>query len=166
VEYSQVAPSGTFTQAQTGVLNIAYPNNWRVSVADNGQGMTIAPAAGMSQGAVGYGVVVNALSDPSATTLDAATANLVNELQQSNPGLRASGRVSRIQVNGVEGRSIEMLGNSPILENGKPARERDWLITLPSSRGGLVYLVFIAPENTFGRLERTFKRMLESVQLR
>lgn len=166
VTYSQVAPSGTFTQAQTGVLNIAYPNNWQVSVADNGQGMTIAPAAGMSQGAVGYGVVINALSDPNASTLDAATKNLVNELQQSNPGLRATGSIAQIKVNGVEGRSVEMRGNSPISENGKPARERDWLITLPSRQGGLVYLVFIAPESTFGRFELTFRRMLESVQLR
>lgn len=166
VTYSQVAPSGTYTEAQNGLLSIAYPNNWRVSVADNGQGMTIAPAAGMSPGAVGYGVVINAFSDPNASTLDAATRNLVNGLQQSNPGLRAAGNIAPIRVNGVEGRSIEMLGNSPVTANGKPARERDWLVTLPSQRGGLLYLVFIAPENTFARLEPTFKRMLESVQLR
>jgi Zn-dependent protease with chaperone function len=166
VTYAQIAPSGTFTQAQTGILNIGYPNNWRVSAADNGQGMTIAPAAGMSQGAVGYGVVINAFSDPNASTLDAATRNLVNGLEQSNPGLRATGGIKQIQVNGVEGRSVELSGNSPIAQNGKAARERDWLVTLPSQRGGLLYLVFIAPEDTFGRLQATYQRMLESVQLR
>ena len=166
VTLSQVQPSGTFTQAQNSLLSIAYPNNWSVSVADNGLGMTIAPAAGMSQGAVGYGVVINALSDPNESTLDAATRDLVNELQQSNPGLRANGNITSIRVNGAEGRSVEMQGNSPIQHNGKPARERDWLITLPSQGGGVLYLVFIAPENTFAKLEPTFMKMLESVQLR
>ena len=128
--------------------------------------MTIAPAAGMSQGAVGYGVVINALSDPNASTLDAATRDLVYGLQQSNPGLRASGNIASIRVNGSEGRSVEMQGNSPVQQNGKPARERDWLITLPSQRGGVLYLVFIAPENTFAKLEPTFKKMLDSVELR
>jgi hypothetical protein len=90
----------------------------------------------------------------------------VNGLQQSNPGLRATGRITQIQVNGVQGRSVELTGNSPVTQNGKAARERDWLVTLPSQRGGLLYLVFIAPEDTFGRLQATFKRILESVQLR
>jgi hypothetical protein len=166
VSYSQVRPSGTFTQTQNGLLNISYPNNWQISVADNGQGLTIAPAAGMSQGAVAYGVVINALSDPNATTLDGATNNLVAGLEQSNPGLRASGRPTSIQVNGIEGRSVELRGNSPVQQNGKPAREQDWLITLPRPRGGLLYMVFIAPESTFGQLRPTFQRMLQSVQLR
>lgn len=166
VSFSQVKPSGTYTQTQTSLLNISYPDNWKISAADNGQGLTIAPPAGMSQGAVAYGVVINALSDPNASSLDGAANNLVLELQQSNPGLRASGSLARIQVNGIEGRSIELLGNSPIEQSGKPARERDWLITLPQPRGGLLYLVFIAPENTFAQLRPTFQRILQSTQLR
>ena len=120
----------------------------------------------MSQGAVGYGVVINALSDAGSSSLDGAAKNLVAALQQSNPGLRASGSLAGIKVNGIEGRSIEMLGNSPIEQNGKPAQERDWLIALARPSGGLLYIVFIAPENTFGQLRATFQRMLESTRLR
>jgi len=166
VPFSQVQPSGRYIQTQTAGLSISYPDNWRISAADNGQGLTIAPPAGMSQGAVAYGVVINALSDPNASSLDGATNNLVAQLEQSNPGLRASGGVTRVQVNGIDGRSIELLGNSPVEQNGKPARERDWLITLPRPSGGLLYMVFIAPENTFAQLRPTFQHMLQSLQLR
>jgi Zn-dependent protease with chaperone function len=166
VSFSQVKPSGTYTQTQNSLLTISYPNNWQISAADNGQGLTIAPPAGMSQGAVAYGAVINALSDAGSSSLDAAAKNLVAALQQSNPGLRASGSLAGIKVNGIEGRSIEMLGNSPIEQNGKPAQERDWLIALARPNGGLLYIVFIAPENTFGQLRSTFQRMLESTRLR
>ena len=166
VSFSQVKPSGTYTQTQNSLLTISYPNNWQISAADNGQGLTIAPPAGMSQGVVAYGVVINALSDAGSSSLDGAAKNLVAALQQSNPGLRANGSLTGIKVNGVEGRSIEMLGNSPIEQNGKPAQERDWFIALPRPSGGLLYLVFIAPETTFGQLRSTFQRMLESTRLR
>jgi hypothetical protein len=166
VSFSQVKPSGTYTQTQNSLLAVSYPDNWKISAADNGQGLTIAPPAGMSQGAVAYGVVINALSDPNASSLDGAANNLVAALQQSNPGLRASGSLARLKVNGIEGRSIELLGNSPIAQSGKPVRERDWLIALPRPSGGLLYLVFIAPDNTFAQLRSTFQRMLQSTQLR
>ncbi len=166
VSYAQVRPSGSFMPVRTNLLDMDYPNNWRTSAADNGQGLTIAPPAGMSQGAVAYGVIVNAVDDPSASSLDGATNALVADLQKSNPGLRASSRLERVQVNGIEGRTLEMTGNSPVGQNGQPARERDWLITLPRREGGLVYLIFIAPESAFAQLRPTFQRMLDSARLR
>jgi hypothetical protein len=165
VPYAQVRPSGSFTRIRTNLLDIAYPSNWQVSAAENGQGFTIAPPAGMAQGAVAYGVVVNALDAPGTSSLDGATQDLIADLERSNPGLRASGRLGSIQVNGIQGRAVEMTGNSPIGQNGQPARERDWLVTLPRPQGGLVYLVFIAPENYFSQLRPTFQHILESTQL-
>jgi beta-barrel assembly-enhancing protease len=165
VPYAQVRPSGSFTPIRTNLLDMAYPSNWQVSAAENGQGLTIAPPAGLSQGAVAYGVIVNVIDDSGASSLDGITSALINDLQRSNPGLRASGRLQSIQVNGIEGRTIEMTGNSPIQQNGPPARERDWLVTLPRPQGGLIYLVFIAPERTFAQLRPTFQRILESTRL-
>ena len=165
VPYAQVTPSGTFTSIRTNLLDIAYPNNWQLSAADNGQGFTIAPPAGMSQGAVAYGVIVNGMDDRGASSLASATDALVADLQRSNPGLRASGPAGPIQVNGVQGRTVEMTGSSPIQQNGQPARERDWLVTLPRQDGGLIYLVFIAPESNFGQLRPTFQRILQSARL-
>lgn len=165
VQYEQVRPSGTFTQIRTNLLDISYPNNWQVSAADNGQGLTIAPSAGMSQGAVAYGVVLNSLDGQGASSLDDATKALVADLERSNPGLRASGGAQSIQVNRNQGRSVEMTGNSPITQNGQAVRERDWLVTLPRPQGGLVYLVFIAPANAFVQLRPTFQHILDSTRL-
>lgn len=165
ISYAQVQPSGTFTSIRTNLLDIAYPSNWQISAADNGQGFTIAPAGGMSQGAVSYGVIVNGIDTQGASSLDSATDALVADLQRSNPGLRASSSSKPIQVNSVPGRTVEMTGSSPLRQNGQPARERDWLVTLPRRDGGLIYLVFIAPENNFGQLRPTFQRILQSTQL-
>ncbi|HSU33828.1 MAG TPA: M48 family metallopeptidase [Bryobacteraceae bacterium] len=164
VSYAQVRPSGTFKEVRTNLLDISYPGNWQVSAADNGQGLTIAPAAGMTQGTVGYGVVVNSIDPRGASSLSDATNELVADLERSNPGLRANGGSQPIQVNGQQGRSVEMTGTSPVQQNGRPARERDWLVTLPAPQGGLVYLIFIAPENTFSQLRPTFQRILDSTR--
>jgi beta-barrel assembly-enhancing protease len=165
VSYSQVRPSGNFVQTQNSVFTMAHPDNWQVFQSQNGGGLTIAPVAGVGQGAVAYGMMINAGKDPNAATLDEATQNLVGSLQQSNPGLRADGSAQKIQVDGRDARSVELQGKSPVQQNGQPLSERDWLIVLPNGSGGqLLYFVFIAPENTFGQLRSTYQRMLDSVQ--
>lgn len=167
LSYAQIRPSSTFTQIRTNLLDVSYPNNWQVSAADNGQGLTIAPAGAMSQGSVAYGVIMNAIGDQGASgSLDSVTNSLVADLQRSNPGLRASGSPQPVRVNGIQGRSVEMTGTSPLRQSGQAVRERDWLVTLPRPQGGLAYLVFIAPENTFAQLRPTFERILNSVRFR
>ena len=146
VSYSQVRPSGNFVQTQNSVFTMAHPDNWQVFQSQNGGGLTIAPLAGVGQGAVAYGMMINAGKDPNAATLDEATQNLVGSLQQSNPGLRAGGSAQKIQVDGRDARSVELQGKSPVQQNGQPLSERDWLIVLPNGSGGqLLYFVFIAP---------------------
>jgi hypothetical protein len=61
---------------------------------------------------------------------------------------------------------VELTGNSPVQQNGRPLRERDWLVTLPAPQGGLVYMIFIAPENTFSQLRPTFEQILNSTRFR
>lgn len=86
-------------------------------------------------------------------------------MEQSNPGLQASGNTSSIKVNGVQGRQVNLTGTSPVEQNGQPLPERDWLVTLPYQQNGMVYLVFIAPQKDFSALRPTYKHMLNSVQL-
>src|SRR5438445_11105563 len=87
-------------------------------------------------------------------------------MEQSNPGLRQHDSPRRIQVSGMEGRSVTLSGSSPIEQNGRPLSERDWLVTLPDSHGGLLYLIFIAREKDFGQLRPTFERRLITVPVR
>jgi beta-barrel assembly-enhancing protease len=164
VSYQQIKPSGNFTQFQHDAFTIAYPDNWKTA-ADQSS-VTIAPPAAVAQGAIGYGVVIGGAQTQNAGSLDDATQALVQSLQQSNPGLRVSGNPQTVKVSGVEGRSVSLTGNSPIVQNGRAAPEQDWLITVPRSQGGLLYLVFIAPENDFSRLRSTYRKMLKSFQVR
>jgi hypothetical protein len=111
-------------------------------------------------------MVMGAAQMPSGASLDQATQALVQSMEQSNPGLQATGSSSGIQVNGMQGRSQMMVGNSPIQQNGQPLREQDWLITVVSPNNQLVYAVFVAPQKDFNRLKSTYQRMAQSLQLR
>jgi hypothetical protein len=74
-----------------------------------------------------------------------------------------AGNPQNIRVNGVSGRSVDLLGTSPLrAQNGQPVRERDWLVTLPASDGSVVYMVFVSPEPDFSRLRPTFEHMLKT----
>jgi hypothetical protein len=77
-----------------------------------------------------------------------------------------SGNPQSIQVNGVQGRSVNLIGNSPVQQNGRALAERDWLVALPRPQGGLLYVVFIAPQNQFSQLSRTYQKMLNSLRMK
>src|SRR5947209_9458936 len=166
VSWDQVKPSGNFKEFESDMLNISYPDNWRAGNDQSSGGILIAPPAAAGQGAIAYGVVIGGGQDQNANSLDQATQDLVQSFEQSNPGLEASGNPQPIRVNGMEGRSLTLKGNSPIEKNGKPEPERDRLVTVPRSQGGLIYLVFIAPENDFSKLRATYQKTLNSLELK
>ncbi len=164
VIFPQIKPSSNRTQLQHSAFSISYPENWKAS-GDRQSAVTIAPQAGVGEGAIAYGVVIGEAQDPNAGSLDQATADLVQTLQQSNPGLRSSGNPQNIDVNGLQGRSVILIGASPIRQSSEALRERDWLVAVPRPRGGLLYLVFIAPDKDFAELRSTYERMLDSLQV-
>jgi hypothetical protein len=163
VSYEQVRPSGNLIRLDQNFFSIAHPDNWKVAGDQNS--VTIAPPAGVAGGAIAYGVVIGAAQDQNADSLDQATRNLIQGLQRTNPGLKISGSLKRIKVSGVSGRSATLVGLSPIQQDGNAIAERDWLITVPRSQGGLLYFVFIAPQDTFSQLQPTYKRMVSSIQV-
>src|SRR5262249_15668331 len=100
-------------------------------------------------------------------SLDQATHDLLQHLQQGNPELKAVGNDENITVNGVKGKSIDLVGPSPIKDqNGKAERERDWLVALPRRDGTIVYIVFIPPDRDFNSLQPTFQGMLRTLRLK
>jgi hypothetical protein len=165
VSYQQVQPSGSFTRFQHNAFEITYPSNWKV-VGDQNSSVTIAPPAGVSQNAIAYGVVIGGARDRNASSLDQAVQDLAASLQQANPGMHVSGSPQTIQVNGTEGRAVNLSSNSPLQEDGRPLAERDWLVVVSRPQGGLLYLVFIAPESQFNQLNPTYQAMLNSLQLK
>jgi hypothetical protein len=121
----------------------------------------------VSENAVAYGVMISSYQpeDPNAN-LDQNMRDLMNSLRQSNPDLRQIGNAESIRVNGVAGRSVDLIGVSPLQNQGGKGRERDWLIAMKRNDGSLIYLVFIAPDPDFARLRPTFEEMLRSFRPR
>jgi hypothetical protein len=163
VSYQQVAPSGAFQTYQGNDFSISYPANWQ---ADAGQdSATLAPAAGIGQNAVAYGVIVSSAQNVDTTSLTNATQGLIDNLQQTNPGLRVYDSPRKIQAAGEDALSTMLAGNSPIVQGGKPLAERDWLVTLRRPAGGMLHVVFIAPADQFQHLNATYQKMLDSLQV-
>jgi beta-barrel assembly-enhancing protease len=164
VKFEQVRPSGDFAPLENNVFLVSRPSNWQASNDQNS--VTIAPVAGVAAGSVAYGVIISGTENRDASSLDQATQTLAKNMAQSNPGMRVLGNPERIAVNGLQGRSVYLSGDSPVQQDGKALPERDWLVTVPRAQGGLLYLVFVAPEKDFSQLRPTYQRMLESLQVK
>jgi hypothetical protein len=164
---SEDLPNGRLRPYQHSSFQVSYPENWQV-LGDNNSSLTIAPRSGVSQNAIAYGVMVSGYTpeDPSAT-LDQSTHQLINSLRQSNSDLRVVGHDENIRINGVAGKSVDLISTSPIEgQAGRSVQERDWLVTLRRSDGSLLYLVFIAPDQDFNSLRPTYEQMLKTLRLR
>lgn len=162
-----IQPSSNFRTLNHNDFQISYPENWQ-AFGDQSSAVTIAPQSGVSENAVAYGVMISSYQpeDPNAN-VDQNTHELINSLRQSNPDLRQIGNDESIRVNGVPGRSVDLIGVSPLQDQrGGKVRERDWLVTVKRNDGNVIYLVFIAPDPDFGKLRPTFEEMLRSLRVR
>ncbi|MBZ5573669.1 MAG: M48 family metalloprotease [Acidobacteriia bacterium] len=164
---STTAPSPSLNTFKHSDYQIAYPDNWQV-FGDKNSTVTIAPPNGVSQNAVAYGAMISSYQpEESKATLDQATHALIASLRQSNADLKQIGNDENIRVNGVAGKSVDLIGPSPIKDqNGKATQERDWLVTMKQADGNLLYFIFISPDKDFGKLRPVFEQMLKSVRLR
>lgn len=163
VTFEQVKPSGEFTQTRQNGFEISYPANWTSAAGQNS--LTIAPKAGVGQNAIAYGVVVSTAQDAKAGSLDQVAQDLIQNLQQSNPGMRQNGSVRSVQVNGTSAREVDLGSNSPVQQNGAPLPEHDRVVVMPGTNGAYVYLIFIAPERDFNELQPTYQKILDSLRL-
>ena len=146
---------------------ISYPENWQVFGGQNSS-VTIAPKSGVSENAVAYGAIINNYQPESSNdSLDQATHDLLASLRQGNPDLREIGHDEDIRVGGVSGKSVDLIGTSPLKDqSGRAAQERDWLVTFQRRDGSLLYLVFIAPDKNFNSMRPTFEQMLKTLRLK
>jgi predicted Zn-dependent protease len=162
VSLRDIRPSNRFAQTQQKAFTISYPDNWQVAGSD--KSFLIAPPAGASQAGIAYGLVIDT-SFSAGGSLDEATQQVIQSLMKDNAGMRQEGEVQNVLVNGLEGRSVYLRATSPVLQGGQPLPERDWLVVVPRRDGGLVSLVFVAPEQDFDQLSGVYRKMLESFKL-
>ncbi|MGC2695226.1 MAG: M48 family metallopeptidase [Candidatus Angelobacter sp.] len=163
VAFKEVKPSGHLTQHEGQSFTIYYPDNWKV--AGDSNTTIIGPPSAQGQNGIAYGLIVGNQAGGGGS-LDDATQKLAQGMAQENPGMKISSDMKNIDVNGTQGRSLELSGKSPLMLNGEPLPERDWLVTLPRPQGGLFYVVFVSPERDFNQLHPTYQKMLDSLQLR
>jgi hypothetical protein len=158
-----VMPTGGMQQLDQGNWTMSYPANWQVFGDQNQGSMVIAPQSGVSGNAVAYGVTINGVQSQQNLSVDQMTSQVIQTLVRANGDMKQVGNPSKIRVNGIEGRSVDLLGTSPIQgPDGTPERERDWLVTLPQSGNSATVLVFTAPEGDFDKLRPTFQQMLRT----
>ena len=107
-------PSVNLQRFSHSDFEISYPDNWQV-FGDQNSSVTIAPQSGVSNSAVAYGIMINTFQpeDPNAS-LDQATHELLASLRQSNPDLREIGHDENIRLNGIAGKSVDLVGSSPL----------------------------------------------------
>jgi hypothetical protein len=166
VPLESVLPSQRMVATDLGPVKLQRPENWDVMMPkQQRQSVTIAPKAGIAGNDIGYGVILNGISSSNGqpSNIDDMTRRLMQEMEQNN-ALQAGGDPQPITVAGVQGRSVTMHSVSPFSINGKPEKERDWLVTIPQSDGSVVFMVFVAPQSNYDRFQPTFEAMLKSVR--
>jgi len=119
----------------------------------------------VGQNAIAYGVVVSTAQDAKAGSLDQVAQDLIQNLQQSNPGMRQNGSVRSIEVNGTSAREVDLESNSPVQQSGAPLPEHDRVVVMPGTNGAYSYLIFIAPERDFNALQPTYHKILDSLRV-
>ena len=147
-------------QGQGWTIN--YPEGWQAS--GSGNEVTMAPRDGIVQqnGAsqVGFGALIGVFAPQGRrTSLSVATSDLIKKLQSANPKMQVAGAAKTVQVAGADGLMTMLKEDSPF---GGP--ETDGLVTV-SRPTGLLYFVFVAPDQDYARVEKTFQQMLDSVKL-
>jgi Zn-dependent protease with chaperone function len=165
VNLNAVLPSGSVVVYEGTAFTIKHPDNWQVRAGDGA--VNIAPAAGASGGNVAYGVVISGVQ-PQSNSLDDTTRQIVQGTIQGNSGMRQVGGMDEITVNRVHGRSVDLVGTSPVkTRDGRSLPEKDWLVTLPLSNGQVLYAVFVAPDDgNYNRFRTAFENMLRSLHVK
>lgn len=159
-------PSGQWELFNGRYFTLQYPDNWRAAENSKGNAM-IAPPSGVTANRNGdamvrYGLLVEEFRPAGSADLNAATDQLIHGIQQQNPGMQAVTPVNDIDVNDRAAKSVEFSNPGP----AAGADEHDWLVTLQTGKGAVRYLVFVAPQNDFEALRRTYEQMLRSFSLR
>jgi hypothetical protein len=157
---ADIQPSANYKTFAHSAYTASYPDNWNV-YGDQQSAVTIAPKGGASGDAIAYGMMINGFQPQQGASLDAATNQLVGQMQQSN-GLKQLGNPETFTLNGKPAKSVVFQGNSPL----QGEQERDWVVTQQRQDGSVVYLVFVAPEKDFKNLQPSFEKTLRSFKLK
>ena len=158
-------PAGAFKRIQGSTFSLEYPSGWQSYGDRSSSTLTLAPERGIVRtpgggGGIGYGAVMSYYRPRYRSDLLNATWELLQEMQEVNPNLRAAIAPRQVNVGGNSGLIVGLTGPSPY-----GGAERNLLLTVVRPQG-VFYMVFIAPESHYDRLHPTFERMVHSIRFR
>jgi Zn-dependent protease with chaperone function len=157
-------PSSRLRSYDSGYVRLQHPENWRVYGEE--RDFALAPDGGIvtvgSEGALAYGGMM-AVYEPvsrrgAQVSLRNATDQLVEGLRRSNPGMRLMRDRGQIRIDGQVALSMEFVNGSP-----SGGQETDWLVTVLRPEG-LVYFIFVAPEEEYASYRNMFQRIVQSIR--
>jgi Zn-dependent protease with chaperone function len=160
----------TFDQGG-GFFTLEYPDNWQAGSSDNGYGATLAPQGGVvdvgnGQQAIVCGVIVNHY-DPFAdrssdtTSLAQATEDIVAQVQQSNPYLRAQGSPQRASLDEQRALRVTLSGRSPVTGQDEDVT----IYTRALDDGHVIYAVFVVPRDAERTFQPAFSRIVDTLRV-
>ena len=158
-------PSKDMKEIRGQRFSLSYPANWRAYGGNDSDSVTVAPQNGIVQdtngsASIGYGAIVSFFSPDNTgpEDLSSATDDLIHHLLAQNSRMQISGRSRPTRVANHEAPVTMLESSSPY-----GGAETDALLTVQTPQG-LFYMVLIAPAQSFGQLEGTFKQMIQSIR--
>jgi beta-barrel assembly-enhancing protease len=155
-------PSTRYQSYDAGNMTLRHPDNWQAYGEKNA--FTLAPEGGIVQAgnseALAYGAIMAVYKPDYGLDLKSATDQLIRELQRSNSGMRLSRDQGQIRMGGQTAISKIYSNDSAV-----GGREVNWLVTALRPEG-LVYFIFVSPEEEFGVYQSSFQQILSSVSFR
>lgn len=159
----QQSPKQAYLDLDQSVIRLQYPAGWEVS--SNGPlAVRILPPEGTATGEVTYGVIINAYQPPQAQTLEQYTAEVLQSLAQLRPQMHRVGEISPLTLDGGPAHAVQLEGPSPLSAADDQIKERNLLVVTQHPDGKVIWLLFIAPESHFTRMEPVFEHMLNSAR--
>jgi hypothetical protein len=156
-------PSSQFRKYNIGdVLSVSVPSNWRQ--ISQGNSVTFAPegAYGSTQGqsVFTHGVEIG-ISRNETDDLQTATDELIQSLMQSNPGMNRQSGYDRGSIDRLPALRTALVNRSEI--TGEP--EQIEIFTALLRDGSLLYVIGVAPRDSFGEYEPVFRKIVGSTQI-
>jgi hypothetical protein len=141
-----------------GGFSISHPDNWKVAAGQNS--VTIAPPEGLVEGGhIGFGMLISIAKTQRQVNLRQDTEQLIRQFAQNNTNVKLESQPESITLAGSPALVTRLSSDSPYANN----REIDVLITVDRGNA-LFYLVCIAPQADFQRLESGFQSIVRSVR--
>ena len=171
IPVTQPASAYRLYRHRQGLFQIEQPDNWS-AYASSGYGVTFAPPGGIVNQSNGHqgvlvGVIVNHYvpfegsigAGYRNSSLEAATADLVNQIQQGNSYLRRSGNDRRLTVSGHPSYATTLVGSSPGGDE-----ERITVVTSELPDQHIMYMMLVGRSQDYGAISPTFNHMLRSMR--